>query len=327
MKSEIISSSVSGELHALRARAVVLDEPHKLCVRELDLTPPGPTDVVVEVEWSGISTGTERLLWSGQMPMFPGMGYPLVPGYESVGRITQAGSQVPMSPGTRVFVSGASCFDDVRGLFGGAASRLVVPADKVIPIDETLEQRGILLALAATAVHAFNLDRAPELIVGHGVLGRLLARVAVAKGADAPMVWEIDEARCDGAVGYDVCHPEQDTRTDYTCAIDVSGAPQALDTVMAHLARQGVVVLAGFYSAPVSFAFPPAFMREASIRIAAEWQPNDLLEATELVSSGALSLDGLITHQANPHDAPSAYRTAFNEPACLKMILDWREVA
>jgi myo-inositol-1(or 4)-monophosphatase len=34
---------------------------------------------------SGISTGTERLLWDGTMPPFPGLGYPLVPGYETVG--------------------------------------------------------------------------------------------------------------------------------------------------------------------------------------------------------------------------------------------------
>ena len=34
---------------------------------------------------------TEKLLWNGTMPHFPGMGYPLVPGYESVGRVIEAG--------------------------------------------------------------------------------------------------------------------------------------------------------------------------------------------------------------------------------------------
>jgi len=37
-----------------------------------------------------------------------------------------------------------------------------------------------------------------------------------------------------------------------------------------------------------------------------------------------LSLHGLITHCAAATDAPSAYRTAFNDPECLKMHLDWR---
>ena len=36
-------------------------------------------------------------------------------------------------------------------------------------------------------------------------------------------------------------------------------------------------MLAGFYSEPLSFAFPPAFMREARLRVAAEWKPSDLI--------------------------------------------------
>ena len=70
--------------------AVLLEAPERLVLSRLDLTPPGAEDIVVDVEWSGISTGTERLLWSGRMPPFPGMGYPMVPGYESVGRVASA---------------------------------------------------------------------------------------------------------------------------------------------------------------------------------------------------------------------------------------------
>ena len=43
---------------------------------------------------------------------------------------------------------------------------------------------------------------APDLIVGHGVLGRLLARLTIAAGCPAPTVWEIDPARMSGADGY-----------------------------------------------------------------------------------------------------------------------------
>jgi 3-hydroxyethyl bacteriochlorophyllide a dehydrogenase len=71
----------------MRSLAIIFEEPKRLSLGELDLCAPKPYDVVVEMEWSGISTGTERLLWTGRMPHFPGMGYPMVPGYESVGRI------------------------------------------------------------------------------------------------------------------------------------------------------------------------------------------------------------------------------------------------
>ena len=44
-------------------------------------------------------------------------------------------------------------------------------------------------------------------------------------------------------------------------------------------------------------------------------------------SAGALSLEGLITHQRPASDARAAYETAFSDADCLKMILDWRDVA
>jgi 3-hydroxyethyl bacteriochlorophyllide a dehydrogenase len=89
------------------------------------------------------------------------------------------------------------------------------------------------------------------------------------------------------------------------------------------LVKGGEITLAGFYTDPISFAFPPAFMKEARLRIAAEWTPDDLTATRTLVESGALSLDGLITHQAPATDAAAAYGTAFTDAGCLKMILDW----
>ena len=77
--------------------AIVLQAPMELRLDRVGLNPPGDEDVVVDVEWSGVSAGTERLLWSGRMPMFPGMGYPLVPGYESVGTIVDAGTSAKIS--------------------------------------------------------------------------------------------------------------------------------------------------------------------------------------------------------------------------------------
>jgi 3-hydroxyethyl bacteriochlorophyllide a dehydrogenase len=312
--------------------AVVLHEPENLSLMRLDLTPPEPEDVVVEIEWSGISTGTEKLLWTGRMPPFPGMGYPLVPGYESVGRIVERGAQARLDGdagiGSRVFVPGARCYGAVRGLFGGAASRIVLPASRVVPIEESLGERGVLIALAATAQHALadGDGRPADLIVGHGVLGRLLARLAVASGAN-PTVWERNPGRADGAIGYTVIDPEHDTRRDYRAIYDVSGDPKLLDTLIGRLKPGGEIVLAGFYSENLSFSFPPAFMREARIRCAAQWQEQDLRTVKTLIESGALSLDGLITHRRPAAEATDAYRTAFSETACLKMILDWSSVA
>ncbi len=314
--------------------AIVMTAPQEMALRRLDLTPPGDSDVVVEVDWSGISTGTERLLWTGRMPPFPGMGYPLVPGYEAVGRVVSAGPQSGRREGDAIFVPGARCFGtldgvEVRGLFGGAAKRLVVPGARTTRIDPALGERGTLIALAATAWHAISAAGAspPDLIVGHGVLGRLLARLAILTGAAPPMVWETQPARHAGAAGYAVLRPEDDERRDYRAIYDASGDAAALDGLIARLAPGGEIVLAGFYADRLSFAFPPAFMREARLRVAAEWRPADMLAVAEMIAEGQLDLDGLITHRADAAQAEQAYRTAFDDSACLKLALDWRRAA
>jgi 3-hydroxyethyl bacteriochlorophyllide a dehydrogenase len=211
-------------------------------------------------------------------------------------------------------------------LFGGAASRLIVPGRRAQSVADHLGEQGVLLALAATAQHALSAPRArmPDLIVGHGVLGRLLARLALLAGAPPPTVWESNPQRATGAEGYEVIDPAADVRRNYESIYDASGDPAVLDRLIARLAHGGEVVLAGFYSEPLSFAFPTAFMREARIRVAAEWQEADLIVVRDHAASGRLKLDGLITHRRHWQDAQDAYGVAFGDPDCLKMVLDWR---
>lgn len=307
----------------MKSLAVVFDQPRQLSLRELTLAPAGAGDVVVRIDFSSISAGTERLLWEGRMPVFPGLGYPLVPGYESVGVVTEAGADATIAVGTTVFVPGANCYGDVRGLFGGASRTVVAPAARVIPVDASLGERATLLALGATAYHAIKQGAIlPELIIGHGVFGRLVARITRALGG-TPVVWERNAVRANGADGYAVLRSEDDARRDYRCIFDASGDAALIDTLVMRLAKGGEIVLAGFYSTPISFAFPPAFMKEARLRVAAEWSPGDLAQVLDLVTRGELSLDGLITDISPADRAADAYRAAFDDPACLKMVLDW----
>ena len=353
----------------LQTLAVVMEKPQRLRVDRVGLSEPGEQDLVVEIAASGISTGTEKLLWTGRMPHFPGMGYPLIPGYESVGRVLEVGAGSNRQSGDFVFVPGARCYPEVRSLFGGAAKTLVVPSHRALVTDQQLGERAVLLALAATAHHALNLPHLdlPDLIVGHGVLGRLLARLCMLRGGPPPTVWERDASRRPSApsaseaslsakpsapvavfsgvspsspvlpavslsssitaatspVDYPVMQPEDDPRRDYRCIVDASGDASHLDQLIARIAPGGQLVLAGFYADLLHFSFAPAFMRELSIRVAAEWKEKDLHAVKHAVESGQLSLDGLITHRMPAQQANLAYETAFTDPSCLKMVLDW----
>jgi bacteriochlorophyllide a dehydrogenase len=311
----------------MQAQAVIFQAPKQLELRGLELRAPGIGELEVDIEFSGISTGTERLLWDGTMPLFPGMGYPLVPGYESVGRVVRAGENTLLRAGSRVFVPGAQCFEGVRNLFGGSASRLVVLEERVVPVEDRLGAKAVLLALAATAQHALAHQAPPDLIIGHGVMGRLLARLTVAAGHPAPILWETNTGRHAGSEGYAVVHPNDDTRRDYRAIYDVSGDSAILDKAIARQAPGGEVVLAGFYKEPLNFAFAPAFMRETRIRVAAQWKREDLDVVAALAHGGQLSLEGLVTHTEVSARAAAAYQTAFGDADCLKMILDWKHSA
>lgn len=304
----------------LAAKAVIFEGTRTVSLRQVALTPLQPGDVVIDMMWSGVSTGTERLMWSGEMPPFPGMGYPLVPGYEGVGRIVHA-PDAPERLGEIVFIPGARCFEGVHGLFGASASRLVVPGDRARRIDLARPEEGALLALAATAYHAVMGPALPDLVIGHGVLGRLVARVIVALGG-APTVWEINPERMDGHA-YPVLHPADDTRRDYCAICDVSGDAAILDKALPYLARGGEIILAGFYSSPPAFNFPLAFRKEMRLRVAAEWVPGDLDAVISLAASGRLDLSGLVTHTSPARDAAAAYTRAFEDPSCLKLLIDW----
>ncbi|MEM6497654.1 MAG: chlorophyll synthesis pathway protein BchC, partial [Pseudomonadota bacterium] len=113
----------------------------------------------------------------------------------------------------------------------------------------------------------------------------------------------------------------------YHNIVDVSGDSAVIDQLVSHLAPQGEITLAGFYEERLDFAFPAAFMKEARIRIAAEWSPSDQAAICQMLDRDQLSLKDLITDEVAAVDANSAYETAFTDPNCLKMVLNWSDDA
>ena len=58
----------------MKTDAVIMTGPKKLSVGSLGVNEPQVGEVVVDISYSGISTGTEKLFWTGEMPHFPGCG-------------------------------------------------------------------------------------------------------------------------------------------------------------------------------------------------------------------------------------------------------------
>ena len=307
------------------SEAVVLEKPNKLSLKTLQIEEIKSDEILVEIEYSGISTGTERLLYEGRMPDFPGMGYPLVPGYESIGTVDKSGSKSGFLPGDKVFVPGAKCFGDLKSLFGGTASKLVVSSKRVCKVPKETGEEGSLLALAATANHVFSVDGGckPNIIVGHGALGRLIARIAVLKGFE-PIVIEANKERRKGNFDYEVISPLESKKLTGNCVVDASGDSSQLNNLVRFLKPNGEIVLAGFYDKPLSFDFAPAFLKEAKLRVSAQWTPSDLDEANKFFAENKLDFKDLISHKVSVDSISQAYETAFNDSSCLKMIINWK---
>ncbi|MGH9388403.1 MAG: oxidoreductase, partial [Vicinamibacteria bacterium] len=87
----------------MKARVLYFQAPRRIEIRDEDVSEPGEGEVRIETELSGISAGTELLLYRGQvsrgtildesLPSLPGtVGYPLAYGYAVVGRVVAQGA-------------------------------------------------------------------------------------------------------------------------------------------------------------------------------------------------------------------------------------------
>lgn len=135
---------------ALSAHAIVFDRTGHADHRSVDLTPPGEGDVVINVDVSGIRTGTECLLREGTMPDFPVMGDPLVPGCKSIGQEVWAGPRADREVGEHVLDPGAACFGSIRDPFGRAPSTRLIPSHQIqfndaSRVRENSSSRGIAI--------------------------------------------------------------------------------------------------------------------------------------------------------------------------------------
>ncbi len=271
----------------MRSTAVLLQEPESLVLAELALRDPGVDDIVVETEWSGISSGTERLLWTGEMPPFPGLGYPLVPGYESVGRVVEAGGPTlhlrggaSSSLAATAFQKCAACSAQQLGISSvqaAGSSRSMIPSRNREPCLRSRPRPTMRLQVRSAASDPYRrtrctwsadrsrLHRARRCAPGRWEREAFLCRAAsVTRWPILPKDWRSSSMSFAMPAAMETCSTP-----------DRTPEPGRRDRPRRLLSRALV------------FRFPPAFMREAKLRIAAEWKPADLAAVSRLVAEGA----------------------------------------
>jgi alcohol dehydrogenase len=90
------------------SRAVVLEEPRRMAVRQLAIPQIGAEEGLLRVEMAGIC-GTDVKLWKGSIPV----SYPIILGHEILGEIVEIGegaaAAYSLARGDRVIVEGHAC--------------------------------------------------------------------------------------------------------------------------------------------------------------------------------------------------------------------------
>src|SRR5437660_12478762 len=96
----------------MHARQAVITAPYQVSVREVELPPPGPRQILVATEVSAVSPGTELAVYTGthqwlQDPSLPDWKFPFRSGYSAAGTVVDVGAQVKgWKPGDQVSFPG-----------------------------------------------------------------------------------------------------------------------------------------------------------------------------------------------------------------------------
>ena len=313
------------------ARAIVFEAAGELAFRDVSLREAAADEVTVDVAYSSISSGTERLIFGGTLPGFPMLRFPLVPGYEAVGTVAHVGANVTeIAPGDEVFVGGSMCTTDALGLFGGNAARLHKKASLVVPLHGVALSRAPLLALAATSLHGIrrlgDVRGKRIAVLGLGAIGQFAARFLAQAGAHVSCA-EIDASRLaqtpEGCEPLDLSSGTLDTiARDLDAVVEATGRSQELASAARALAPGGDLLLLSYYD-ELRTPYVDLFVKEVKLLVAREWAHDDLLAARDALANGAIGVGKLADHVVPVSDYEAAYHTAFHDPSISKVILQW----
>jgi 2-desacetyl-2-hydroxyethyl bacteriochlorophyllide A dehydrogenase len=324
----------------MNARQVVLLEPYRVGVREVELPPPASNQVLVRTEVSAVSAGTELAVWTGthqwlKDPNLPDWKFPFRPGYSAAGTVAAVGSDVAgWKPGDRVSYPGNHASMELLtiGHERGRLWRLPANLDAEKAAVACIARYG----LGAAIRPGITLARSAA-VLGLGVIGQFALRSLIAAGAypvigidavamrrQAALAAGADRALDPGAGGLREQLATALGSRGVEIVADATGVPDAVPTAMSLACDGGQVVVVGsprgrakdvnFYDdlhrryIEVTGAHGNMLFEPAHTRLAGAWDIDKaqrwLLAA---LASGRLSLAGLVTHRINPEQLGEAY--------------------
>ena len=173
---------------------------------------------------------------------------------------------------------------------------------------------------AARKAHITSGDRV--LVTGAGPIGLLAAQVARAFGATGVTVTDLSTFRLSKArqLGIEAHPATEPLPSEYDVLLECSGSAAALATGMQSVARAGRVVLVGMGADTV--AINVSLLQGREINLTGTFRyANTYPLALQLLASGAVDVDSVITHHFGIDETQAALTLSKSDPQSLKAIV------
>lgn len=341
------------------ARQAVIVEPYKVEVREVSLPDPGPNQILIAAEYSGVSAGTELAVYTGthqwlKDPSLPDWKFPFRSGYSAAGTVLAVGKDFPggFVPGDRVSFPGNHASAEL--LTVGHERCRVWKLPPSLGFDRAAVACIARYGLGAAIRPGITLGKSAA-VLGLGIIGQFALRCLMAAGASPVVGIDAVKMRRDAALAAGADHVIDPTAGDAKQQLaeflgargaeliaDATGVPAAIPTAMSLACDAGQVVVVGsprgkvsdvnFYDdlhrryIEVTGAHGNMLFEPAHIRLPGAW---DIHKAQHWLlrslANGRLSLAGLVTHTISPEGLGEAYDGLLNrKDDYLGVVVKWK---
>jgi 2-desacetyl-2-hydroxyethyl bacteriochlorophyllide A dehydrogenase len=321
-------------------RRVIVDADKQVVIDRTPAPSPVAGEALVRAVYSGVC-GSDTHAQHGRHPHIR---LPYAVGHEVVGVVQQVGAGVDdLAPGARVTVEPTlpcwSCkqcrADRINlcenlGFFGcgypqgGMAELFTIPADRLHRIpDDVDDLTATLIEPLSTPVHAARLAGPlagkAVAILGAGSIGLLVLAVARARGASRIVVSDVLENKRAKALALGADAVVDATAEDVVAQVrtalgesadvvfDCVAIQSTLDQAVGMALKGGIVIVLGVPSRDVTM--PVVVMQDQEVRVqgSATYLPDDFADAIELLRSGAVRTDQIVTGEFPLERAADAF--------------------
>ena len=318
-------------------RAARLSEPGVMRVEEVGRPEPGPRDLLVRIEATGIC-GSDRHMFRGEYPT----ALPVTLGHEFCGIVEAAGAEVErVRVGDRITadpnIACGHCEACRTGKVnlchtlqaigvtrdGGFAQYAIVPEQQahVLPVDLDPEL-GAFSEPLACCLHGLDVARIKPgdsvAVLGGGVIGLLMVQLARLAGAASVVLVTRQAPRREMALRLGATHAVDPSAGDAVAAVrqiggtgvdvtlECAGVPETFRQSLEMTKRGGAAVLFGVMAKGQTVPVEPFDLLCREVRLEAAYlTPHTHARAVAMIAAGQLQLRPLISRRIGLEDLPA----------------------